>query len=60
MDRSTNAESRTSNVMRALPARAKTFSSVLLEIVRKSVGCPADRYYPEQYYMRGPGPKWRA
>jgi hypothetical protein len=20
----------------------------------------ADRYWPEKYYMRGPGPKWRA
>jgi hypothetical protein len=29
-------------------------------LFRKFIGLFADRYRPEQHYMRGPGPKWIA
>jgi len=46
-------------------------ASVLVSLLRNAVGAvvtflgpswdgPGRRYRPEQHYMRGPGPKWRA
>ena len=46
---------------RAVPAdRAATdLAADVAELVR-TLQALVDPYRPEQYYMRGPGPKWRA
>ena len=38
-------------------ARAWRF---LANSLRPQIVFPAQTYRPEKYYMRGPGPKWRA
>ena len=34
--------------------------SAIIARARALIGVLASRYRPEQHYMRGPGPKWRA
>jgi hypothetical protein len=34
--------------------------NTILTRTRALIGIVADPYRPEQHYMRGPGPKWRA
>jgi hypothetical protein len=34
--------------------------TTILARTRTLIGILADPYRPELYYMRGPGPKWRA
>jgi hypothetical protein len=33
---------------------------LLVNFLRPQIVIPARTYRPEKYYMRGPGPKWRA
>jgi hypothetical protein len=51
--------------------RISIIASILVVVVRGAFGAvttfvssslagPAGRYRPEDHYMRGPGPKWRA
>jgi hypothetical protein len=44
----------------ALTAAAETSCKFALNSLRSFVFGPATAYQPEKYYMRGPGPKWRA
>lgn len=53
--------------MTALPhfaARAGSLSrkaiTALMQFLLPSLYEPDRRYHPEEHYMRGPGPKWRA
>jgi hypothetical protein len=44
-----------------LHARMLCWTSRILERARRALTEPlCDPYRPEEHYMRGPGPKWRA
>ena len=53
---STFADSDVSRVLFASPAPGRVFSATARGWRRLTT----DPYRPELYYMRGPGPKWRA
>ncbi|MCX7307172.1 MAG: hypothetical protein NTZ72_04165 [Afipia sp.] len=58
MRKNGNAEEQASVAMRLLPARLAKLYAIVAERVRVSFD-NSDTYQPEQFYMRGPGPKWR-
>jgi hypothetical protein len=45
---------------RAAHGRGASFSADLVDLFRDLFKATFDGYRPELYYMRGPGPKWRA
>jgi hypothetical protein len=53
----TNGQVASINKQYALEAAVKWIIKVGRELMQVFL---ADRYRPERYYMRGPGPRWRA
>jgi len=45
---------------RQLANSAARFAGTFAKLWRAAKTWPADKYRPEAYYMRGPGPKWHA
>ena len=56
---STFAESYVSRVLLACPAPGRVLGATARRWRRLTTSL-LDPYRPEQHYMRGPGPKWRA
>ena len=53
-------DQRLSALASVLASAAAGASAFLVNSLRTQIAVRVRTYHPEKYYMRGPGPKWRA